>query len=149
MARATDLGQAISYRFKRDAKGWRVFVTSETQDVPVVTDRKRGAIGVDLNADHLAVCETDASGNYVHAFRVPLVPYGKSRRQAEALIGDAVATIVDYAKSAGKPVVTERLDFRRRKLSWKANHGSTAACFPVSATPGRWPASCRGATAEA
>ena len=24
-ARATDLGQAISYRFKRDARGWRVF----------------------------------------------------------------------------------------------------------------------------
>ena len=23
-ARATELGQAISYRFKRDAKGWRV-----------------------------------------------------------------------------------------------------------------------------
>ena len=25
-ARATNLGQAISYRFKRDGKGWRVFV---------------------------------------------------------------------------------------------------------------------------
>ena len=61
-ARATDLGQAISYRFKRDAKGWRVFATTGMMDVPVVTDQRRGAIGVDLNADHLAVCETDASG---------------------------------------------------------------------------------------
>ena len=26
-ARATGLGQALSYRFKRDAKGWRVFVS--------------------------------------------------------------------------------------------------------------------------
>ena len=34
--------------------------------------------------------------------------------------------------------------FAGRKLSWKANHGSTAACFPVSVTPGRWPFSCRG-----
>ena len=42
-------------------------------DVPVVTDQSRGAIGVDLNADHLAVCETDASGNYVNACGVPLV----------------------------------------------------------------------------
>ena len=31
------------------------------------TDRRRGTIGVDLNADHLAVAETDASGNYVNA----------------------------------------------------------------------------------
>ena len=69
-ARATALGQAISYRFKRDGKGWRVFVSTEMMDVPVVTDQCRGAIGVDLNADHLAVVETDSSGNYLKAWRV-------------------------------------------------------------------------------
>ena len=58
---ATELGQAISYRFKRDRKGWRVFATTDMMEVPVVTDRSCGAIGVDLNADHLAVVETDAS----------------------------------------------------------------------------------------
>ena len=83
-ARATDLGQAVSYRFKRDDKGWRVFVTTDLEDVPVVTDKRRGAIGIDLNADHLAVAETDASGNYVHAFRVPLVTYGKSSHQGRS-----------------------------------------------------------------
>ena len=114
-ARGTSLGQAISYRFKRDAKGWRVFATTEMMDVPVVTDKRRGAVGVDLNVDHLAVAETDASGNPVHAFRVPLVTYGKSRHQAEAIIGDAVASVVAYARAAGKPVVIERLDFRQKK----------------------------------
>ncbi len=113
--RATTLGQAISYRFKRDAKGWRVFATTDRMEVPVVTDKRRGAIGVDLNADHLAVAETDASGNPVHAFRVPLVTYGKSRHQSEALIGNAVARVVAYARETGKPVVIERLDFRQRK----------------------------------
>ena len=77
-ARATELGQAVSYRFKRDGKGWRVFVSTQMRDVPVVTDRRRGAIGVDLNADHLAVADTDASGNYLNAWRVPLVTYGKN-----------------------------------------------------------------------
>ena len=96
-ARATTLGQAISYRFKRDAKGWRVFATTELPEVAVTTNRQRGAVGVDLNADHLAVAETDASGNYVKAWRVPLVTYGKSHHQAEALIGDAVAGMVEYA----------------------------------------------------
>ena len=90
-ARAADLGQAVSYRFKRDEKGWRVFVTTQMMAVATTTDRGRGAIGVDLNADHLAVAETDPSGNWVRAWRVPLVTYGKSRRQAEAIIGDAVA----------------------------------------------------------
>ncbi len=114
-ARSTSLGQAISYRFKRDAKGWRVLVSTEMMDVPVVTDRRRGAIGVDLNADHLAVADTDASGNYLNAWRVPLVTYGKNTGQAEALIGDAVANVVQYAREVGKPIVIEKLDFRQKK----------------------------------
>ena len=114
-ARVTALGQAISYRFKRDSKGWRVFATTELPEVEVTTDRRRGAVGVDLNADHLAVVETDASGNYVKAWRVPLVTYGKSHHQAEALIGDAVAGVVGYARGVGKPLVVEKLDFRQKK----------------------------------
>ena len=114
-ARETELGQAISYRFKRDRKGWRVFATTDMMEVPVVTDRSRGVIGVDLNADHLAIVETDASGNYVNAFSVPLVIYGKSRHQAEAIIGDAVASVVAYAREVGKPIVIEKLDFRQKK----------------------------------
>ena len=114
-ARSTKLGQAISYRFKRDGRGWRVFVSTNMMGVPVVTDRRRGAIGVDLNADHLAVAETDASGNCLTAWRVPLVTYGKSTHQAEALIGDAVAWVVEYARDAGKPIVIEKLDFRQKK----------------------------------
>ena len=116
-ARATTLGQAISYRFKRDARGWRVFATTRLMAVPVITDRRRGAIGVDLNADHLAVAETDASGNPVNAFSVPLVTYGKTTHQAEAIIGEAVASVVGYAREAGKPMVIERLDFRQKKAA--------------------------------
>ena len=82
-ARQTELGQAVCYRFKRDAKGWRVFVTTDLPSVPVATDGRRGVIGVDINADHLAVAETDASGNYVNAWRAPLVTYGKSGRSPD------------------------------------------------------------------
>ena len=115
--RKSGLGQAISYRFKRDARGWRVFVTTKMVSAPVVTDRRLGAIGVDLNADHLAITETDRSGNYVNAFSVPLVTYGKSAHQAEALIGDAVAGVVGYACQVRKPIVIERLDFQRKRAA--------------------------------
>ena len=115
--RATNLGQAISYRFKRDKKGWRVFATTDMMDTPVVTDQRRGVVGMDLNADHLAVVETDGSGNYVNTFSVSLVTYGKSQHQAEAIIGDAVASVVEYAREAGKPIVIEKLDFRQKKAS--------------------------------
>ena len=94
-----------------------MFATTDMMDVPVVTDHRRGAIGVDLNADHLAVAETDASGNPLHSFSVPLVTYGKSQHQAEAIVGDAVASVVAYAREAGKPIVIERLDFRQKKAA--------------------------------
>ena len=46
---------------------------------------------------------------------MPLVTYGRSIRQAEAIIGDAVAGVVEYAKEARKPIVIEKLDFRQKK----------------------------------
>lgn len=122
-ARKTELGQAVSFRFKRDRKGWRVFATTEMMDVPVVTDQRLGAVGVDLNADHLAVAETDASGNPVNSFSVPLVTYGKSTGQAAALIGDAVAGVVEYAGNVRKPIVIERLDFRQKKDALRGEAG--------------------------
>ena len=116
-ARESGLGQAISYRFKRDRRGWRVFATSGIEKAPVVTDRRLGAVGVDLNADHLAVTETDRSGNFVNVFSVPLVTYGKSAHQAEAVIGDAAAEVVDYSRQVSKPVVIERLDFHKKRAA--------------------------------
>ena len=117
-ARATTLGQAISYRFKRDEKGWRVFATTEMMDVPVVTDqasrrRRRGPqrrpLGGCVRLTPAATTSTRS------ACRV--VTYGKSRHQAEAIIGDAVASVVAYARETGKPVVMERLDFRQKKAA--------------------------------
>ena len=114
-SRTTGFGQAISYRFKRDAKGWRVFATTRMMEVAVVTDKRRGVIGVDLNADHLAVAEIDASGNCINAWRMPLVTYGKSARQAEAIIGDAVAGVVQYAKEVRKSSFSMTMGFRQKK----------------------------------
>ena len=140
-ARQSGLGQAVSYRFKRDKKGWRVFVTTDTAQAPVVTDQTRGAIGVDLNADHLAVSETDGSGNWLRFWRAPLVTYGKNTHQAEAIIGDAVAGVVSYAKEAGKPIVIEKLDFWQKKAVLEGesrrysrmlssfSYGRVRACF--------------------
>ena len=36
---------------------------------------------------------------------------------AGRLIGDAVASVVQYAREVGKPIVVERLDFQRKKAA--------------------------------
>jgi IS605 OrfB family transposase len=107
--------QAISYRFLRDDKGWRVFITTSLPEITTRSVRSAGAIGIDINADCLAVSETDRFGNLVGTEIIPLVTYGKTSDQAKSLIGDAVKAVIARAVSRSKPVVIEKLDFSKKK----------------------------------
>lgn len=108
-------GTAISYRFRRDRKGWRVFVSLDVPQAPTVSYAALGAIGVDLNADHLAVAEADRFGNLIDFARIDVPAYGKTPDQTKALIGDAAVAIAARAAAAHKPVVVEALDFAKKK----------------------------------
>ena len=108
-------GTALTYRFLRDGRGWRVFVSVEVQAPEVRSQPQLGAIGVDLNADHLAVAETDRFGNFLSARRLDTPVLGASAERRKAIYGDAAVSIAQQARDAGKPVVIERLDFAKRK----------------------------------
>lgn len=115
-------GSALSYRFVRDDKGWRVFVSCQAQPIEQATNVNLGAIGVDINADHLAVSQTDRFGNWVRSHRMDLCTYGKTKDQAKALIGDAAVRIAQQARASGKPLVLERLDFAKKKAELEGAH---------------------------
>ena len=122
--------QAISYRFMRDEKGWRVFISTAYQAPELISNLNRGAIGVDINADHLAVAETDRFGNLINVARLDCVTYGKSSNQVKALIGDSVNQIKLRAVITGKPVVIENLDLEKHKTEME--NKSPKACRVIS-----------------
>jgi len=109
--------QSISYRFLRDKKGWRVFITTDMPKIGKVSVKALGAIGIDINGGCLAVSETDRFGNLIGSLVIPLVTYGKDSNQARAIIGEAVKEVVSIAKKAMKPVVIEKLDFSKKKAA--------------------------------
>ena len=109
------LGPAISYRFLKDDKGWRVFISTEFPKVDLASVKAAGTVGIDINADCIALAETDRFGNLVGTRVYPLVTYGKSSDQAEALIGDVVKEIVARAVESNKPIIMEKLDFSKKK----------------------------------
>jgi IS605 OrfB family transposase len=109
-------GSAMNYRFMRDEKGWRVFITADYK-FKQISDKSLGAIGVDINADHLAVCEIDETGNYIKSFNIRCCTYGKNQNQAKAIIGDACKAIVAFAELKQKPIILEKLDFGKKKQS--------------------------------
>ena len=63
--------RAVSYRFLRDAKGWRVFVSLEPSSIEVMTDRRAGAIGIDINPDHLVLANSTVSATSPVGNRLP------------------------------------------------------------------------------
>lgn len=114
---------ALSWRFQRgkDQKGWRVMVSFQqplqgaNPAAAVQTHIQAGAIGVDLNADHLAWAELDRFGNPLETGNIPCVTYGKTATQAEALIEAAAIALTQRAKQTGKQLVLEKLDFSQKK----------------------------------
>lgn len=114
-------GSAITYRFLLDKKGWRVFISTEVQPSKIKTIEAQGAIGVDINAHHLAVVEMDRNGNPVNKHRINVQTHGKTTHQRMAVIGDAVKQLVEIAHRTRKPIVLEALDFKRKKQDLKAN----------------------------
>jgi IS605 OrfB family transposase len=109
--------QAISYRFLCDGKGWRAFITTNMPMIEKVSVRICGAIGIDINADCLAVAESDRSGNLIGSRVISLVTYGKDSDQAGAIVGEAVKEVISIAKKALKPIVIENLDFSQKKAA--------------------------------
>jgi len=106
---------AITWTLKRVGTDWKAFVAITER-----TDAGRldaGAIGVDFNADHLALAIIDASGNprAADCQTIPLNLYGASIDKAKALIGDAVRTIIAIAAERNLPLVIEDLDFGQKK----------------------------------
>lgn len=116
-------GQPLSYRFVRDDKGWRLFCTTALH-MPRSTPGRRpecgtdidaGCLGVDLNADHLAVARVDRFGNPKGKWTIPCCTYGLSRAQAQAVIGEACRKLVELATRYQVPISLESLSFTQKK----------------------------------
>ncbi len=122
----SDTSQAISWRFKRDKKGWRIFATFDVEPAACTSKQNIGVISLDINVDHLALVETDRFGNPISSEMIPYNLYGKSSDQAKAIIGNATAAAVAFAEKTNKPLIFEELDFQRKKSQLRENRASYA-----------------------
>ena len=112
-------GQALSYRFKKDKKSWRIFLSTDLKKVDAVSIEGNGVIGIDLNADHIAYVETDRFGNPIDRGVIPWISYGKRKGQLKALTGNICKELVEKATATKKTLVIEKLDFKKKKSTLK------------------------------
>jgi IS605 OrfB family transposase len=72
-------------------------------------------LGVDVNADCIALALVSADGNLLRTWTLPLHLQGLTSGQREARIGDVVKTVVDLAVAHNARLVLEKLDFAAKK----------------------------------
>jgi len=115
-------GHPLTMRFMRHKFGWTLAVTVEEPAPEALTGSyENGCLGVDVNADHLAVCVVTPDGNKKHVEDIPCPASAKglSTGQRMAMIGDAVKRIIEIGKAYGVGVGIEKLDFSRKKRALK------------------------------
>lgn len=107
----------ISVRFHRDETSWRILVGFKVDLHSSQEDYSCGAVAIDLNAGFAAVARVDRHGNVVETFDLPMETYGKAQGQSKTIVNETAAKIATYAAKHGLPVVTEKLDFSKKKLA--------------------------------
>lgn len=110
-------GQALSWRLVRDERGWRAMVSFARPSAACVTTEVRyGALGMDFNADHLAVTEVDPYGNLRESWRFDFDAQREhSTGQRKSSLSDALSKVMALALEKKLPLVIEHLDFQQKK----------------------------------
>jgi IS605 OrfB family transposase len=119
--------QPATVSFIKDETSWKVSVTVDQKLEWIEPDYNYGALGVDFNANHIALSLIDRFGNPVRSWTLPLNTYGLSSDQVQDLVRKCAKQIVDIALEYDVPIISEKLDFSRKKRDIKAEDGANYA----------------------
>ena len=112
-------GEALTYRFHKGDDGeYRVLISLDrSKQAPNIKTMPKamGVIGIDINAAHISVAETDRFGNLVTRFDIPVDCKDKTSDQSKNIIALAVKDIIKFADDVDKAIVVEDLDFVAKK----------------------------------
>ncbi len=148
LAAAIMHGIPVSVRFHRDETGWRIMPTFKAEVPETREDYSYGSVGVDLNVGFISVARTDRHGNVIEAFDIPMVTYGRSQDQSEDAVKKVAAQVIEYAARHGLPIVSEKLDFARKKRSLKDDGDARYARMLSSFVYGRFDVALSAAAAR-
>jgi IS605 OrfB family transposase len=122
-----EANRAVAYRIHYDTARGRWYTTASWQipasrAVPTAAALADGAIGVDMNADHLAAWRLDAHGNPIgHPRRFAFDLSGPADHR-DAQVRHALTRLLHWAKACGvKAIAVEDLNFTAEKTREK--HG--------------------------
>ena len=108
-------GKAVAYVLEDHRDYFIIKAIVELPEKELITEKKQGVIGIDMNVNHIAVSETDACGNCVGLKTIPLSLSRKTTNQRKQEIRRAAKAVVLECVRSNKPLVIEDLDFQKKK----------------------------------
>ncbi len=112
----------VTHRFVKRNSKWYLHTTVELPDIPSISHRKNGAVGVDLNANNLAWAYCDGEGNLKDKGQINYNLRNSSSGQITHILSLAIGEIIEVATKYQCPLVIEKLDFSQKKASLR-EHG--------------------------
>lgn len=118
--------KAVTHGFVRKNNKWYLHTKVELPDIPWISHKKNGAIGIDLNVDNIAWAYCDSEGNLSSHGQINIDLTNKSSGQATHILSLAIGQIIDLAFEYQCSVVIEKLDFSSKKSRLR-EHGKRYA----------------------
>ncbi|MDJ0682985.1 MAG: IS200/IS605 family accessory protein TnpB-related protein, partial [Xenococcaceae cyanobacterium MO_167.B52] len=107
--------KAVTHRFVRKNDNWYLHTHVELPDIPTISSKANGTIGIDLNVNSIGWAYCDREGNLKDRGQIAVNLENKTSGQTTHLLSLAIAQILEKATSYECPVVIEKLDFSSKK----------------------------------
>ncbi|MGK7894358.1 MAG: hypothetical protein AB4372_12235, partial [Xenococcus sp. (in: cyanobacteria)] len=107
----------VTHRFVKRNSKWYLHTTVELPEIPTISNRKNGAVGVDLNENNLAWAYCDSEGNLKAQGQINYNLNNSSSGQITHILSLAIGEIIEVATKYQCPLVIEKLDFSGKKAS--------------------------------
>lgn len=107
--------KAICYVIESKEEYFIFKAVLETEEIPSTTTTMNGVIGVDINVDHIALCEINEHGNIVNTKVIPYELKGRSKNQRRWTLCEAGKAVVSACVQSNKTLIVEDLEFGYKK----------------------------------
>ena len=107
----------VTHRFVQRNSKWYLHTTVESPDIPTISNRNNGAVGIDLNVNNLAWAYCDGEGNLKDQGQINYNLRESSSGQITQILSLAIGEIIEVALKYESPIVIEKLDFSAKKAS--------------------------------
>ena len=108
-------GKAVAYMIEDHHDYFIIKAIIDVEEKEFTFNKENGVIGIDINKDHIALCENDMHGNCIMFKNIKMDVKNKNTNQRMHIIRNTVKEVSDECMRSNKPLVIENLDFSNSK----------------------------------